>query len=510
MSKKNNSSDGFKSRWGFILAAMGSAIGLGNIWRYPVVAYENGGGAFLIPYIVALLTAGIPILILEFNLGNKFRGSAPSIFRKINPKLEFLGWLQTFIAVVVPVFYSAIIGWLIYYFYKAFSLGWGSDASSFFYGDFLKLSDVPETAFALGGFNVKIAGLVLLVWVVTGTILFMGVEKGIERVNKIMVPTLLFMYAIVVVYSLTLNGAVDGLQKFFEPQWSMLKEPSIWTAAYGQVFFSTSIAAGIMLTYASYTPKDSDLNSNAVITGLGNASVELAAGFGVFAALGFLAMQNGVGIDEVVKGGPGLVFEIYPAIINQLPPVIGPIVGVIFYLSLIFAGISSLISLVEVVISAFSEKFNVNRNVMVITMTVVLGGASLLIATPAGLYVLDLLDYFINTYIWQTSGAIQTLVVVLVLVATKKVVDVLGHGNKSSVIKVNPNVLTVILLATGCVLVFFIAKGVISDTNPETVYGGYPDYMINNWGWKVVGLGFVFSIILAVLPSKTKAVEEEN
>lgn len=510
MGKKNNGSDGFKSRWGFILAAMGSAIGLGNIWRYPVVAYENGGGAFLIPYIVALLTAGIPILILEFNLGNKFRGSAPSIFRKLNPRLEFLGWLQTFIAIIVPIFYSAIIGWLLYYFYQAFSLGWGEQTTDSFYGSFLNLSDVPEKAFALGGFNFKIVGLILLVWAITGAILFMGVEKGIERVNKIMVPTLLFMYAIVVVYSLTLNGAVDGLQQFFEPQWGMLKEPSIWTAAYGQVFFSTSIAAGIMLTYASYTPKDSDLNSNAVITGLGNASVELAAGFGVFAALGFLAMQNGVGIDEVVKGGPGLVFEVYPAVLNQLPPVIGPIVGVIFYLSLIFAGISSLISLVEVVIAAFSEKFNVNRQVMVISMTLVLCAASLLIATPAGLYVLDLLDYFINTYIWQTSGALEVILVVFVLATTKKLGEVLGHGNKSSVFKINPILLAVILFVTGCVLVFFIDKGFINDTNSETVYGGYPSYMISTWGWRVVGIGIFFSLILSVLPSKDEVVEEEN
>lgn len=508
MSENKKGSDGFKSRWGFILAAMGSAIGLGNIWRYPVVAYSNGGGAFLIPYIVALLTAGIPVLILEFNLGNKFRGSAPQIFRKINPKLEFIGWLQTFIAIIVPVFYSALIGWLLYYFAQAFTLGWGSDTGAAFY-DFLQISDVPETAFSLGGFNWLIVGLVVFVWLVTGFILYKGVADGIERVNKIMVPTLLFMYALVVIYSLTLEGATTGLQQFFAPQWDKLSDPSIWLAAYGQVFFSTSIAAGIMLTYASYTPKNSDLNSNAVITGLGNASVELMAGFGVFAALGFLAFQSGSSVNDVVSGGPGLVFAVYPAILNQLPPVIGPIVGVIFYLSLIFAGISSLISLVEVVIASLSEKFNVNRKKTVLVIVGVLGAFSLLIATPAGLYLLDILDHFINVYIWQAAGALQALLIVIILIVGKSLVDVLGHGNKSSAIKINPKFLATVLVITGCLLIYFIAQGLMQDINPDTVYEGYPAHMINVWGWGTVGLGILFAVVLSILPSKTKSVEEE-
>lgn len=508
MSNNKKGSDGFNSRWGFILAAMGSAIGLGNIWRYPVVAYQNGGGAFLIPYLVALLTAGIPVLILEFNLGNKLRGSAPAVFRKLNPKLEFIGWLQTFIAIVVPIFYSAIIAWLIYYFFQAFTLGWGDNAEAAFYVDFLKLSDVPSSPFALGGMNWLVVGLLVVVWGITGGILYKGIADGIEKVNKVMVPTLLFMYGLVVIYSLTLDGAVNGLQQFFNPQWDKLSDPTIWLAAYGQVFFSTSIAAGIMLTYASYTPKDADLNSNAIITGLGNASVELAAGFGVFAGLGFLAMREGVGVNEVVSGGPGLVFSVYPTILNELPPVIGPIVGVVFYLSLIFAGISSLISLVEVVIAALSEKFNVNREKTVLVITVVLTAASLLIATPAGLYILDLLDHFINIYIWQASGAIQAIAVVALLFAGKKINEYLGHGNEHSVIKINPKFLACILVAVGTLLVYFIIKGAITDINPDTAYEGYPQYMIITWGWVVVGIGVLFATVLSILPSKTSNVEE--
>ncbi|MFV0498561.1 MAG: sodium-dependent transporter [Bacilli bacterium] len=502
MEQKKKKADGFNSRWGFILAAMGSAIGLGNIWRYPVMAYSNGGGAFLIPYVVALLTAGIPFLIFEFNLGNKFRSSAPGVFRKLHPKLEFIGWLQTIITIIVPIFYSVVIGWIIYYLFQSFTLAWGSDTTTSFYTDFLKMSDMPASPFEIGMFNPLIVGLIILVWVVTAAISVKGISKGVEKVNKVMVPTLLVMYALVVIYSLTLDGAVTGLQQFFAPQWSKLSDPSIWLAAYGQVFFSTSIASGIMITYAAYTDRKADINSNAVITGLGNASVELAAGFGVFAALGFLALQSGKSVDEVVMGGPGLVFDVYPAVLNQLPPVIGPIVGVVFYTSLVFAGISSLISLVEVAVAALSEKFNINRKAMVITICSVLGCLSLLIATPAGLYLLDILDHFVNVYIWQIAGFLESFVVVVFLIVSKQLIDVLGYGNTYSTFKVNPKLLATILMITGCLLVYFVVNGFLLDIDPKTTYEGYPSYMMNVWGWGSVGIGAIIVLILSVLPSK--------
>ncbi len=512
MANKNRSkeADGFKSRWGFILAAMGSAIGLGNIWRYPVVAYGNGGGSFLIPYLVALATAAIPLLILEFNIGNKYRGSAPAVFRKIHPKLEFIGWLQTFIGAAVPMFYSVVIAWLMYYFYKAFTLGWGEDTTSAFNNEFLQISDVPSSFFALGGVNIKIVILVTVVWLITGAILLKGIAEGIEKVNKVMVPTLLLMFALVVIYSLTLDGAVDGLQQFFAPQWDKIGDTKIWLAAYGQVFFSTSIAAGIMITYSSYTPKDADLNSNALITGLGNASVELAAGFGVFAALGFLAMQQGVNVDQVVKGGPGLVFTIYPSILNQLPGAVGIVVGVVFYISLLFAGFSSLISLVEVVIASLSEKFSINRKKAVVSICIVLYLLSILIATPAGLYLLDIIDNFLNTYIWQLSGAMEIFGVIIIAIVSKQLYTILGHGNEHSVVKVNPVLLAVILMITGLLLTYFLIDGFIIDINPKTLYGDYPSYMINVWGWGTVIVGIVFALVLSILPNKKVNVEEDE
>ncbi len=501
--KDKQSNDGFKTRWGFIFAAMGSAIGLGNIWKYPYVAYENGGGSFLIPYIVAILVAGLPILILEFNIGSKFKsGSAPAAFKALSPKLEFVGWFQTMIAFVVPIYYSAVIAWVLYYLGASFTQAWGSDSSTFFTSDVLNLSSAPSGPFDLGGLNIWLLVLITVVWIGSAITIYAGVQKGIERVNKILIPALLVMFAIVVIYSVTLDGATAGLERFFAPQWDTISDGKIWIAAFAQVFFSTSICAGIMITYASYTPKKFDNNSNAIITGLGNASVELAAGIGIFAGLGFLALQSGVGIDDVAQGGPGLVFEVYPAIISELPAGVGTIVGIVFYLSLLFAGFSSLISLIEVVVSAIKIKFNVSRRRAAIVMCIVGYLLSIFIVTNGGLYVLDVVDYFSNKLMWVASGIMEIIVVVVICIVTGATASLLGYGNNYTAIKIAPKLLLSLLIIAGVILVYtFIQEINVAVTKP---YGGYDLSFLRVWGWFILAFSIVASIVLSVVKPRTK------
>ncbi|MDR6120480.1 SNF family Na+-dependent transporter [Bacillus sp. SLBN-46] len=304
------------SRYGFIMAAVGSAVGLGNIWRFPAVAYENGGGAFFLPYLFAILTAGIPILILEFTIGQKYRGSSPLSLFRLNKKAEWLGWWQVLIAFVICTYYSVIIAWAIKYTIYSFGTQWGSDPSKFLFGKVLQLSDKPGE---IGGLVSGIVTPLLCVWAVTLFVLFRGVSKGIERLNKIFLPTLVVMFLVIVVRALTLDGAASGLNAFFKPNWDMILNGKVWIAAYGQIFFSLSIGFAIMITYSSYLPKKSDINNNAFITAFANSGFELLAGIGVFAALGFMAKQQGVPIDEVVSSGIGLAFVVFPSIINEVP-----------------------------------------------------------------------------------------------------------------------------------------------------------------------------------------------
>src|SRR5699024_10101820 len=246
------------TRAGFVLAAVGSAVGLGNIWRFPAVAYENGGGAFFIPYLFALLTAGIPILIMEFSLGHKYRGSAPMTLNKVSRKSEFIGWWAVIVAFLISTYYSVIVAWALSYSWFSLNLSWGEDTEGFLFGNYLQLADTPGT---FGGLVPGVVIPLAIIWIVVLGILYKGVKKGIEIANRIMIPLLLIIFLIIVIRAVTLPGALAGLDEFFKPDLTQILSPKVWVAAYGQIFFSMSIAFAIMITYASYLPKKSDITN---------------------------------------------------------------------------------------------------------------------------------------------------------------------------------------------------------------------------------------------------------
>jgi NSS family neurotransmitter:Na+ symporter len=340
----------------FIIAAIGSAVGLGNIWRFPGEAYENGGGAFLVPYLVALLTAGIPILFLDYAIGHRYRGSAPTSFRRLRRPTEALGWFQVMVSFVISIYYTAVVAWSLSFFVYSFDLSWGEDTEAFFIGEYLQTGD-PGLSFE---FVPSVLIPLLGVWIVALIVLGAGVVKGIQRANVIFIPLLVASFGILVVRALFLDGAVDGLNAFFTPDWSALSDPNVWIAAYAQIFFSLSIAFGIMITYASYRRRRSNLTSPGLVVAFSNSSFEILAGIGVFSTLGFLAARQGVGVGDL-EGltGPILSFVTFPAIISEMPG--GPVFGALFFGSLTMAGFTSLISILQVVSAGFQEKFGLSR-----------------------------------------------------------------------------------------------------------------------------------------------------
>ncbi|ANU11543.1 sodium-dependent transporter [Planococcus antarcticus DSM 14505] len=490
-----------RSQWGtragFIMAAVGSAIGLGNIWRFPYVAYENGGGAFFIPYLFALLTAGIPILILEFTIGHKYRGSAPlSFFRMSGKKAEWIGWWAVFVSFVISVYYAVIIAWAMRYTIFSFNQAWGEDTEGFLFNDFLQLNAVPgQTGEIVWGIFIPLA----LVWIITLGILLAGVKKGIEMANRIFIPTLVVIFLIVVVRALTLDGAMVGLDAFFRPNFDAIMDPSVWVAAYGHIFFSLSVAFAIMITYSSYLPKKSDITNNAFITGFANSSFELLAGIGVFAALGFMANQAGVPVSEVATAGVGLAFVVFPQIINEFPGFNG-FFGVLFFLSLTLAGLTSLMSITETYVAGISEKFGLSR-----TKAVAFGGGlaaliSILFATQGGLFFLDLADYYINQFGVAAVGLVEVVMVVWVL---RKADTLQSHANSISDIhlgawwKVSLGVITPIVL--GYMMFGLLKLNILKEFDNETGnYEGYSDMFTLTGGVAVaVGalvLGILFSL----------------
>lgn len=412
------------SRTGFILAAVGSAIGLGNIWRFPYMAYENGGGAFFIPYLFAMLTAGIPFMSLEFSMGQKHRGSAPTTLAKINTKFEWLGWFQVGIAATIGVYYVAVIGWAISYFGMSFTQSWGTDTNSFFFSEYLGLDDNSPTN--LGAIQWKIAFTMAIAWAITYAAIVGGVKSGIERASKIMMPVLFIMVLLLIARMIFLPGALDGINYMFEPDFSKIWDVKVWAAAYGQIFFTLSIGFAIMLAYSSYLPQKSDITNNAFMTVLINCGFSILAGIMIFSVLGYMAQEQGKPLTEVVSAGVGLAFVTIPAAINLLP--IPYILGPLFFLALVVAGLSSHISILEAVTSAVMDKLGWSRKK---AANIVIGSGfiiSMAFATNGGLLLLDLVDHFTNNVGIMASCLVELILMTWLL----KISDVRKYVNSIS------------------------------------------------------------------------------
>jgi neurotransmitter:Na+ symporter, NSS family len=402
-----------RSKWGtnlgFLLAAIGSAVGLGNIWRFPYVAYENGGGAFLIPYFVALFTAGIPILMLEFALGHHKEASAPKAFRHIDAKWEWLGWWAVlFVMFGIQLYYIVIIGWCGNYMVFSLTRAWGDDPNAFFFETFLK-APAGEEVWKITTLRWPIAATVSIFWVVNWFIAYRGVQKGIERAAKVMMPLLFAITLTIIVWALFLPGAGKGVAHYVTPDFKRITDLKVWIAAYGQIFFSLSLGFGIMIAYSSYLSREANIFKNSLIVGFSNSCYEVCAGFGVFSILGYMATQQNRQINEVVTDGIGLAFVAYPKAISMLP--YGRLFGVLFFLLLIIAGISSSISIIEAFTSAVLDKFSVSRKKVITGMCLVGFGGSLLFTTNVGLLWLDIVDHFLNQYGLITVGILEALVV---------------------------------------------------------------------------------------------------
>jgi NSS family neurotransmitter:Na+ symporter len=482
------------SRAGFLMAAIGSAIGLGNIWRFPYIAYENGGGAFMLPYLIALLTAGIPLLILEYSIGHRYRSSAPLSYRRITRPAEAIGWWQVAICFVIAVYYAVIVAWAARFAWFSIGQQWGDDPNAFFFEDFLQMSEGPGM---VSGYVAGVAWPLVGVWAVVLLILAMGVRNGIEKANKIFIPLLVVLFLVLVVQALTLDGAATGLNALFTPDWGAMLDGSVWIAAYGQIFFSLSVGFAIMVTYASYLRRKADLTGSAMVAGFANSSFELLAGIGVFAALGFMATAAGTGVEDVAANGIGLAFVAFPQIISTLP-IGGALFGVLFFGSLVIAGLTSLISIVQVIISAVQDRTGLGR----VQTVLLVGGATalasiLLFPTPEGLHFLDVFDHFINQYGIALAGLV--MIVVFGWIA-RRLPMFQKHTNAISSIRLGLWWKVVLGVVTPILLGFMMWDSLRTELTEN--YAGYPTGFLLAAGWGLAIGAIVFGIVVSLFPWK--------
>lgn len=385
----------FTSKIGFILAAAGSAVGLGNIWRFPYLAAKYGGGIFLLVYIILAVTFGFTLMIGEIAIGRKTGLSAIGAFSKLNSKFAFIGVLAAVIPSLILPYYSVIGGWVLKYF-AAFVSGGGTDAAKDGYFD----SFITGTAEPIFWFVLYI--------VITMVVVLFGVEKGIEKVSKIMMPVLVVLSVFVAVYGLFTPGAIDGLIYYIKPDFSKFSIMTV-VAAMGQLFYSMSLAMGIMITYGSYMKKDVNVEKSVHSIELFDTGIAFFAGLMIIPAV----FAYSGGDASALSAGPSLMFVTLPKVFENMFG--GQIIGTLFFLLVIFAALTSSISLAETVVSIIQDKLKIDRK---ITCLIVLFGA-LLIGLPSalgygalgGVKILGM--QFLDFFDFVTNSALMPIVALL-------------------------------------------------------------------------------------------------
>ena len=411
--KENRSS--FTGKIGFILAAAGSAIGLGNLWRFPYLAAQYGGGIFLLVYIILAVTFGFALMIAEISIGRKTGLSAIGAYKALDKRFAFVGYLASIVPIIILPYYSVIGGWVTKYF-VTYLTGAGSEAAGDeFFGGFIGSVGEPLLWFAI---FIGITALIVL----------FGVEKGIEKVSRVMMPILVALTVAIAIYSLTLPNAIDGLIYYIKPDFSKFSGTTV-LAAMGQLFYSMSLAMGIMITYGSYMKKDVHIETSTRQIEIFDSGIAFFAGLMIIPAVFSFFGGDAAALDENLTKGPGLMFVMLPKVFESMPA--GDIVGTLFFVLVLFAALTSSISLMETVVSIFMDKLKLERK---ITCLIVLG-ISLVLGIPSslgngvwsevkiiGMDFLTFFDFLTNNIIMPVVAFI-TCIIVGYIIKPKSIID---------------------------------------------------------------------------------------
>lgn len=402
----------FTGKIGFVLAAAGSAVGLGNIWRFPYLAAKYGGGIFLLVYIALSVTFGFTLMVAEIALGRKTQLSPIGAFRSLDKRFSFIGILASVVPAIILPYYSVIGGWVMKYL-VGFTMGEaGNMAQDTYFDTYIGQAGEPIMWFSL------FIGI-------TAVIVLCGVEKGIEKVSKVMMPLLVVFMLFIVIYTLcTMDGAWDGVLYYITPDFSKFTAMTV-VAAMGQLFYSMSLAMGIMITFGSYMKKDISIERSAKQIEFFDAGIAFLAGLMIIPAV--FAFSGG---DESALGqGPGLMFITLPKIFNSMPG--GNFIGAVFFLMVLLAALTSAISLMETVVSTVLDKWKISRKICCVIVLV----ACFLIGLPSslgysiwsdvtiiGMQFLDFFDFISNSIIMPIV-ALATCLFIAYFLKPKALID---------------------------------------------------------------------------------------
>ena len=412
---------GFTGNIGFVLAAAGSAVGLGNLWRFPYLAAKDGGGLFILLYIILSLTAGFALMTAEISIGRKTGVSPLMAYTQLDRRFGFLGYLSTIVPVIIFPYYCVIGGWVTKY------------ATAYTFGGVDKLYETGTGSYFTGFITDTWAPLIFffIFMALTAVVIVLGVEKGIEKVSKVMMPALVLLILGIAIYSLTLSHtdadgvkrtAMQGLKIYLIPSFEGMTVPKffgILLDAFGQMFYSLSIAMGILITYGSYCKKDSNLIKSVNQIQLFDTGIALLAGLIVIPSVFVFQGKEGL-----ATSGPSLMFVSLPSIFEQMG-VVGTIVGILFFVLVLFAALTSSISLMETVASSIMDRFHFSRpkaTAITFVFSLIVGVIVCLgynvfyleMSLPNGAkgqQILDLLDYIANSILLPVVALVTCILV---------------------------------------------------------------------------------------------------
>ncbi len=385
----------FSGGIGFILAAAGSAVGLGNLWRFPYLAAKHGGGIFILIYIALVLTFGFSLLLLEIAIGRKTKKSSIVAYKELNKKFGFLGYLAALVPVIILPYYCVIGGWVTKYMTTYVTGNGTAAAEGTYFGEFISGTASPIIFF-------------MIFLAVTLAVVVGGVQNGIERVSKVLMPVLLLITIGISIYICTLENAWEGIKYYLLPDFSNLSVGTV-CAAMGQLFFSMSIAMGIMVSYGSYVKDDINLNKSVNYIEFFDTAVALLSGFLIVPVVYIFS-------GSVEKSGPGLMFETLPQVFVTMP--FGNFVGALFFVLVFFAALTSSISIMEAIVSMMMDRFSISRwkaVLITVAVTIVMGLPSTFgfgiwrDFTPLGMDILTFFDFLSNNILMPIVALITCI-----------------------------------------------------------------------------------------------------
>ena len=419
-----NKRGSFSGGLGFVLAAAGSAVGLGNIWRFPYLAAQYGGGIFLLVYLILVLTFGFSMLMLEIGIGRKTKVSCIKAYSKFDKRFGFLGYLAAIVPMIILPYYSVIGGWVIKYMLTFLSGNGMEAAGDGYFGGFVSQTTSPIVFLAI-------------FLLITAIVVLGGVEKGIEKVSTVLMPVLLIICIGVCIFVCTLDGAGAGIKYYLLPDFSKFSFKTV-CAAMGQLFYSLSIAMGIMVSYGSYVKDDVNLSKSVNHIEIFDTSVAMLSGFMIVPAVYIFSGEEGL-----KSAGAGLMFDTLPKVFDAMP--FGQFIGAAFFVLVLLAALTSSISIMEAIISIFIDKLKLSRTKSVILCVLV----SLLLGVPSslghgiwadikllGMDFLTFFDYISNSVLMPIV-ALATCILIGWIVGTKTIEDeITKNGEKFGRVKV--------------------------------------------------------------------------